>query len=391
MKYKQNLVYIHKNIIGYLLANLFMFGIAYFWLYRYQNFQFLKGDIMNIVEIKKRALEIEQLGKLPQEILEIIYEQRLFKLFIAKELGGKDLDLLEGIKVFQRMSAIDGNFGWLVTIGTGGNMFVPTFKQEIAEEIFSPSDAVIAGSGYPTGTAVKMDSGYSVTGQWKYCSGADYATTFTMNCFIKEDGMLTDKIISCAVSREQVEIINDWQAMGLKATASHTIRVQDVWIPFDQTFQLGICKNNYDNAVYRFPFGTFAEASFLSVCLGITENFLEEAATVIERKNKESHRTERIGALQFLYMQQLKRFRQIEEQFYAMLTIYWQKHKQEVELTEQEYQQFTEMSKESAADCVDIANNIIRSLGMDAIIETATINRIWRNLCTAAQHGFLTP
>lgn len=34
------------------------------------------------------------------------------------------------------MSAIDGNFGWLVTIGTGGNMFAPTFKQEIAEEIF---------------------------------------------------------------------------------------------------------------------------------------------------------------------------------------------------------------------------------------------------------------
>ncbi|WP_229388117.1 hypothetical protein [Lysinibacillus sphaericus] len=49
------------------------------------------------------------------------------------------------------------------------------------------------------------------------------------------------------------------------------------------------------------------------------------------------------------------------------------------------------MSKDSAAVCVDIANNIIRSLGMDAIIETATINRIWRNLCTAAQHGFLTP
>ncbi|CAM5516130.1 Acyl-CoA dehydrogenase OS=Lysinibacillus sphaericus OX=1421 GN=LS41612_00400 PE=4 SV=1 [Lysinibacillus sphaericus] len=90
-------------------------------------------------------------------------------------------------------------------------------------------------------------------------------------------------------------------------------------------------------------------------------------------------------------MQQLKRFRQIEEHFYAMLTIYWQKHKQGIELTEQEYQQFTEMSKESAADCVDIASSIIRSLGMDAIIETATINRIWRNLCTAAQHGFLTP
>lgn len=114
---------------------------------------------MNILEVKERALEIEQLGKLPQDILDIIYEQQLFKLFIAKELGGKDLDLLEGIKVFQRMSAIDGNFGWLVTIGTGGNLFIPTLTQEIGEKIFSPNDAVIAGSGYPTGTAVKMADG----------------------------------------------------------------------------------------------------------------------------------------------------------------------------------------------------------------------------------------
>ncbi|MGE7842847.1 acyl-CoA dehydrogenase [Lysinibacillus sp. NPDC093712] len=346
---------------------------------------------MNILEIKERALEIEQLGKLPQDILEVIYEQQLFKLFIAKDLGGKDLDLLEGIKVFQRMSAIDGNFGWLVTIGTGGNLFIPTLNQEIGEKIFSPSDAVIAGSGYPNGTAVKKDGGYTVTGQWKFCSGADYATTFTMNCFIKEDGIMTDKIISCAVSREQVEILNDWQAMGLKATASHTIRVHDVWIPFDKTFQLGISKNRYHNVVHSFPFATFAEASFLSVCLGITENFLDEAFSLMEQKNKKSSYSERIGALQFLFMQQKKRFLQVEEQFYAMLTDYWQKHKLGVELTEQELQQFTQMSKESAAVCVDIANNIIRSLGMDAIIETATINRIWRNLCTAAQHGFLTP
>lgn len=346
---------------------------------------------MNILEVKERALEIEQLGKLPQDILDIIYEQQLFKLFIAKELGGKDLDLLEGIKVFQRMSAIDGNFGWLVTIGTGGNLFIPTLTQEIGEKIFSPNDAVIAGSGYPTGTAVKMADGYRVSGQWKFCSGADYATTFTMNCFVNEGGVMTDNIISCAVNRDQVEIVNDWQAMGLKATASHTIRVQNVWIPHDKTFQLGICKNHYSNAAHSFPFGTFAEASFLSVCLGITENFLEEAWSLIEKKNKQLHRAERIGALQFLFMQQQKRFRQVEEQFYAILSAYWLQHQQQIELTEQQLHDFTNMSKESAAVCVDIANNMIRSLGMDAIIETATINRIWRNLCTAAQHGFLTP
>ncbi|WP_342442103.1 acyl-CoA dehydrogenase [Lysinibacillus sp. FSL K6-0075] len=346
---------------------------------------------MNVMQIKERGLEFEQLGMLPQDVLDYIYEQQLFKLFTSRELGGKDLDLVEGVKVFQQMSALDGNFGWLITIGTGGNAFIPTFSQEICEKIYSPKEAVIAGSGYPTGIAVKTAGGYYVTGQWKYCSGSNYASTFTMNCLIEEDGIKTEKIISCSVNPQDVEILNDWSAMGLKATASHTIRVNNVWVPQEATFQLGTIRNDYGNSVHSFPFITFAEASFLGVCLGITENFLEEAFALMKQRNDDISRTERIGALQFLWMQQQKRFKQCEEQFFATLSVYWQKHQIGDELTEEELSQFTQMTKDIAAACLEIANNLIRSLGMDAITETSTINRIWRNLYTAAQHGFLTP
>ncbi len=346
---------------------------------------------MNPVQIKERGLEFEQLGMLPQDVLDYIYEQRLFKLFTPKELGGMDLNLVEGVKIFQQMSALDGNFGWLITIGTGGNAFIPTFSKEICEKIYSPKEAVIAGSGYPTGIAVKTIGGYYVTGQWKYCSGSNYALTFTMNCLIEEDGIKTEKIISCSVNPHDVEILNDWSAMGLKATASHTIRVNNVWVPQEATFQLGVIRNDYGNSVHSFPFTTFAEASFLGVCLGMTENFLEEAFALMKQRNHDGSRTERIGAFQFLWMQQHKRFKQCEEQFYATLSVFWQQHQKGEQLTEEELSQFTQLAKDIAAACLEIANNLIRCLGMDAITETSTINRIWRNLYTAAQHGFLTP
>lgn len=342
--------------------------------------------MMNLLHIKERGLEIEQLGHLPKDILETIYEQKLFKLFTPKELGGKDLNLMEGMKVFQEMSALDGNLGWLVTIGTGGNAFIPTFNQDICKKIFSPRNAVIAGSGYPTGIAMQMEGGYRVTGQWKYCSGADYATTFTMNCFVEHEGIKTDQIISCSVDRDHVEIHQDWCAMGLKATASHTISVQNAWVPQEATFQLGAFRNSYGSFVHSFPFGTFAEASFLSVCLGITENFLEEISIITEKIS-----AERIGSLHSLLMQQQQNFNQLEEQFYTILTQYWERHNAGQNLTDEELLRFSQISKDSAATCIDIANSFIRNLGMEAITETSSINRIWRNLYTAAQHGFLTP
>lgn len=66
---------------------------------------------MNVMDIKERGLEFEQLERLPQDVLEFMYEQKLFKLFTANELGGKNLDLVEGIKVFQQLAALDGNVG----------------------------------------------------------------------------------------------------------------------------------------------------------------------------------------------------------------------------------------------------------------------------------------
>lgn len=89
---------------------------------------------MNAMHIKERGLEFEQLGMLPKDVLDYIYEQQLFKLFTSRDLGGKDLDFVEGVKVFQQMSALDGNFGWLITIGTGGNAFIPTFSKEVCEK-----------------------------------------------------------------------------------------------------------------------------------------------------------------------------------------------------------------------------------------------------------------
>lgn len=64
-------------------------------------------------------------------------------------------------------------------------VFVPSFSPAVAERIYAPVDAVIAGSGYATGKARNVPGGYRVTGQWKYASGAQYARVFTANAVLE--------------------------------------------------------------------------------------------------------------------------------------------------------------------------------------------------------------
>lgn len=346
-----------------------------------------------IVMIKSNADNIERIGTLPDNILQTIYDHKLFKLFVPVELGGKDLELPEALKVFQEAAAIDGSFGWLVTIGSGGNMFIPCMEKKVCDALFSPENAVIAGSGYPTGTAVKTANGYQVSGQWKYCSGSNYASFFTANCLVKENGSISDKIISCILMPEDVQIIKDWDTFGLKGTGSHSIKVEEVKIPDNHTFSLVQHKNSYGGDVHNFPFLPFSEASFTAVCLGIAQDFIRETrASASHRKEIGSYQSkERYDFVMNLIEEQAELFLKKEEEFYNLIEALWHKHKENEEVTQQETLEFTNFCKGCVNTLIDGTNTLIRYFGMAAVKESSAINRIWRNLYTAGQHGFLTP
>lgn len=343
---------------------------------------------MYIQQLNEQALHMEKQGALSKEVLQTIYDNKLFKLFLPEALGGLNLTLPEGARIFQQMAKLDGNLGWLVTIGTGGNAFASLFTKDVSEKIYGSADAVISGSGYPTGKAVQQADGYVVTGEWKYCSGSTYATTFTMSCFIERDGEVTAEMISCAVPADQVEVIEDWAAMGMKATASHTIRVQNVFVAKEYTFQLGKQRNDFINEVTTLPFMPFSEASFLSVCLGLTESYLDEAAKITKEKHA-LHKLERHQQLLSRIDEQRAHFCQIDKHFSNKLNSLWNAHVMGA-LSEEDIAEFSKMSTESASACLDICHKIFRKMGMEAILTSTRLNQIWRDLQTASQHGFLT-
>lgn len=335
-------------------------------------------------KIRSYASEMDQTGSIPPELIEWMFEEKLFKLFVPEELGGRMLDLPAALQVFEEVSEIEGNLGWLTAIGSGGGMFVPYIQNQYAEPLFSDKKAVIAGSGYPQGSAEKVDGGFMVTGEWKYCSGAEFASFFTANS-IKDDGDVTSFIFL----PDQVEIIHDWKAFGLRSTGSHTIRVQSAFVPEDRTFNL-MCKvNDYVSHVHTFPFIPFSQATFTAVCLGIASHFLTEAGEIAVRRLKG-------GAAMFENVLAIVKEKEEEhtkdiEHFYAKLEALWTDHVEGKSLTVEQEENFSMTCKEIVDETINRAGMLIRRLGMEAIMADSEINKIWRDLFTAGQHTFVSP
>src|SRR5699024_4492036 len=98
-----------------------------------------------------------------------------------------------------------------VTIGVGGGMLVPNMSEQAMEACYQPSNAVIAGSGFPAGAAKRVENGYIIHGEWCYCSGARFATTVTASCMVVNE---KEQMLAFAFTPEEVDIMEDGNAFG---------------------------------------------------------------------------------------------------------------------------------------------------------------------------------
>jgi alkylation response protein AidB-like acyl-CoA dehydrogenase len=353
-----------------------------------------------INDVREQAVRMESSGTLSPEILAFIYEAKLFKLFVPKELGGLAVDLPAALRIFEKASWVDGSFGWLITIGSGGGFFSATLFPELARKLFADPKAVVAGSGHPSGTAKETNGGYLVTGQWKYCSGSTYASFFTANCIVEweqdqehtQNAAEAHEIRSFVFMPEQVTIIRDWNAFGLKATESHSIAVKNVFVPKELTFDI-LSKPNYDAPIFKYPFLPFAQTSFAAVTIGIWRHYLEEARhTALEQRAAWDKATpRRFPAVIRAIEEQERLFADAADAYYQMVEASWGSFVKEGGLSEQDQQEVGRVSQDAARMAVACAHRLFPLMGMSALMEDRLLNRIWRDLHTVTQHSVLVP
>lgn len=352
----------------------------------------MKFDSQIAELVRKQANTNDVTGELSPEVLDYIYKHRLFKLFLPHEYGGTMTPLPDALNIFSDAAYIDGDFGWLITIGSGGGYFAANLSRKTGQEVFSPENAVIAGSGQTTGKAVKTDGGYFVTGNWRYCSGALHATTFTANCVIvdktgKDDG----KIRAVAMTPDQVKIVKDWNVLGLKGTASHTIIAENAFVPEEKTFDIHEKISFQDEPIYHFPFLQFSQASFAAVIIGMTRRFLEEARNLAEKRaagwdvieGRSDFVLRRIASAE-------KTFADKARTFGKVLIGKWKKHLREG-LTQEDEKEISAVCIEAAATARQAVNDVFPCLGMEVIKEGNPLLDIWKDIQTAGQHILLSP
>lgn len=311
-------------------------------------------------------------------IIKLAKENGLFKLFLPAALGGKNLDLSQTLTVFRETAYCNGSFGWLIQIGNGGNYFVTNCTDATNQTFFSCSNSLLTGSAMTGGIAIADEDGFRISGEWKYASGSEFATVFTAT--VRDEK--TNEIFTGLIPRNQVEIIRDWETLGMRQTCSHSFRVQDVYVPREHTFQTMQRINYLDESIFGLPFFIYAQVFFSATLYGIIERMIEEGNKIKQGKEAiwQTYLPQRLLVVDRLSETALNWLKNQDELMDVLLeSIAEGKEVDEV--------RWSNELKENAQQIKSWAHEWFSCFGMDVLQEKHVLNIFYRDLITLTQHG----
>jgi indole-3-acetate monooxygenase len=349
--------------------------------------------------LREHVEDADRDARLPEAVVRALLGARLFRLWIPQRYGGFELDLPETLRVYEAAAAIDGSIGWAVMIGAGGGLFAARLDGPVAEEIYSPPDALIAGSGAPDGRAEQLAGGYRVTGRWRYASGADYATTFTANCIVTSNGhAISDSdgrplIRAMAFEPSQVKVVRTWNASGMRGTGSHDFKVADVFVPQRRTFNVFSDPPREPGALYRLPFTVLTEFPVAAVALGIARHALEVFATLARAKRSAGSDAPLAddSTVRLQYAQSHTRWRFAHAHIHELAREAWHVALAGRSLDAREQAEITASCTLCVTDLCLAIGQLAALAGMSAILGGQEFARAWRDLQTLGAHISVSP
>lgn len=346
--------------------------------------------------IRENAFIAEYDKNISPAMLSLVYEQGWFKLLVPQVYGGVEMLLPELVKLEEAISWADGSLGWVVTLCAGAGWFGGFLDPSFARHIFDDEKVCLAGSGAATGTAEIVDEGYKINGKWMHASGAPQATVFTANCTITKDSVAVkdeagnSKVLSFTFLKDEVNIIPQWKAMGMVATASFPYEVKDVVVPANRSFKIDISALQIDAPLYRYPFLQLAEATLAANISGMAMHFIDLCEVLFESKQKKS------GALlasdEHVFTALLRAKEDMKEartNMYHALELSWEQGVTHEVISGELLHMVSVSSRNLAKTSRQSVNELYPFCGLTAAYSDTELNRVWRDINTAGQHALL--
>lgn len=234
-------------------------------------------------KLADRSDRAEEERRISTETMADLTAAGVFRMLQPHRYGGLESDPLDFYRVVRTIASACGSTGWVAAVVGCHPWQAALFPERAQDEVWGEDpDTLIASSYAPVGRLVPTSGGFRLSGRWSFASGCDHASWLTLGGLaVGTDGRPVD-FLTVLVPRDETEILDVWDAVGLSGTGSNDVVVEDVFVPHHRVLR------NYDvshmrapglavnrGPLYRMPFGTIFSTAVTTPVVGTVEGAFE--------------------------------------------------------------------------------------------------------------------
>ena len=249
--------------------------------------------------VQAAADRSEELGTMPDDVVDALADAGLFWVLVPEELGGEASDVRTVLGVFEELSRADGSTGWSLMANATSSCFAAIYLgDEATDAMFGRArragrrPPIHAGMFGPVGTATVHPGGIDLDGRYSFGSGCGHADWFAAGGMVAVDGEpavdelgLPDMRVAF-LPRDQVEITGNWDVLGLAGTGSYDYRVDHRDVDDEYTFRLLTCSPRRGGDLFRLGLFALTALGHAGFALGVGRRALDEIVTIARSKQR---------------------------------------------------------------------------------------------------------
>ena len=232
----------------------------------------------------------ERMRQTPPVLAEQIAAAGIYQMYLPRSMGGPETPPLTAFRVVEELSRHDGSVGWCAMIAAAMSLNAGRLPAEVGRMLAgTPADYRAAGSGRPGGKVWEVAGGFRVTGRWNFASGIRnarwlYATGVTMDGDTPRNSAAGKPVLRALwLPRDAVTVIDTWSVMGMRGTGSQDFTAEDVFVPAERSCLSDADPSEtgplYNRRSWYVALWTPSAANALGIARGAIDILTELAAT----------------------------------------------------------------------------------------------------------------
>jgi indole-3-acetate monooxygenase len=338
--------------------------------------------------IAARRDEFARLSHVPKDVVALFKAAGIFRAGTPRKFGGDACPPSSFLRMIERIAEADGSAAWVASFGSA-NIYLAALPAATQAKLYATGpDQAFAGGLFPVQPAAVEPGGYRVNGRWKFASGCKGADWLGVGI----GGVVSqgNKPRTAVLRPADVEIVENWDVVGMEGTGSHDLVVRDAFVPEEWTFVRG-GQPTVDEPLYRYPTIAYAGQVLAVVNLGIAR----AALTIVDHMS--GGRKTNTGAPQlsdraYFRIQLSKaeaKLRSVHAFFYETTDAVWEKILKGDDVTAADVSMLRLAATEAAYVGADVVQTAYRIAGIAAIYKANRLQQLMRDAMVVTQHAFL--